>query len=179
MSRAAGKTGTAGKSGRGQQAAGFCRILGQLCRGRETAEPGGNTGPGAHCGTNAPDGHPYVFRNFTGDRRSILTLAHELGHGLHGYLAQPLGLFNANTPLTTAETASVFGEALTFKRLLAIEEDPSRRLNLLAGRIEDSIATVFRQVAMNRFEDVVHTTRRAEGEPSMGKLEAPGRGTQI
>jgi oligoendopeptidase F len=122
--------------------------------------------------------HPYVFMNFTGDRRSILTLAHELGHGLHGYLAQPLGLFNANTPLTTAETASVFGEALTFKRLLAIEEDPSRRLNLLAGRIEDSIATVFRQVAMNRFEDVVHTTRREEGELSMEKLEELWLGTQ-
>ena len=72
--------------------------------------------------------------NYTGDRRSVLTLAHELGHGLHGYLAQPLGLFNASSPLTTAETASVFGEALTFKRLLALEEDPQRRLNLLAGR---------------------------------------------
>jgi oligoendopeptidase F len=70
--------------------------------------------PGAFCATNVPDLHPYVFMNFTGDRRSVLTLAHELGHGLHGYLAQPLGLFNANTPLTTAETASVFGEALTF-----------------------------------------------------------------
>ena len=62
--------------------------------------------------------------NYTGDRRSILTLAHELGHALHGSLAQPLGLFNASTPLTTAETASVFGEALTFKRLLAAEDDP-------------------------------------------------------
>ena len=62
--------------------------------------------------------------NYTGDRRSVLTLAHELGHGLHGYLAEPLGLFNASSPLTTAETASVFGEALTFKRLLALEEDP-------------------------------------------------------
>ncbi len=117
--------------------------------------------PGAFCATNVPDVHPYVFMNFTGDRRSVLTLAHELGHGLHGYLAQPLGLFNASTPLTTAETASVFGEALTFKRLLAIEEDPRRRLNLLAGRIEDSIATVFRQVAMNRFEDSgPHVTAR-------------------
>ena len=84
-----------------------------------------NKRTGAFCATNVPGVHPYVFMNFTGDRRSILTLAHELGHGLHGYLAQPLGLFNANTPLTTAETASVFGEALTFKRLLAIEEDPS------------------------------------------------------
>jgi oligoendopeptidase F len=127
--------------------------------------------PGAFCATNVPEVHPYVFMNFTGDRRSVLTLAHELGHGLHGYLAQPLGLFNANTPLTTAETASVFGEALTFKRLLALEEDPRRRLNLLAGRIEDSIATVFRQVAMNRFEDVVHTWRRDEGELSPEKFE--------
>jgi oligoendopeptidase F len=109
--------------------------------------------------------------SYTGDRRSILTLAHELGHGLHGYLSQPLGLFNASTPLTTAETASVFGEALTFKRLLALEDDPQRRLDLLAGRMEDSIATVFRQVAMNRFEDAVHTARREEGELSLEKLQ--------
>ncbi len=126
---------------------------------------------GAYCATNVPGGHPYVFMNYTGDRRSVLTLAHELGHGLHGYLAEPLGLFNASSPLTTAETASVFGEALTFKRLLATEEDPMRRLNLLAGRIEDSIATVFRQIAMNRFEDAVHTTRRGEGELSTDRFE--------
>ena len=130
-----------------------------------------NKRSGAFCATSVPGVHPYVFMNFTGDRRSVLTLAHELGHGLHGYFAQPLGLFNASTPLTTAETASVFGEALTFKRLLAIEEDPGRRLNLLAGRMEDSIATVFRQIAMNRFEDAVHTARREEGELSMEKLE--------
>ena len=130
------------------------------------APPRDNKRPGAFCATNVPGVHPYVFMNYTGDRRSVLTLAHELGHGLHGYLAMPLGLFNANTPLTTAETASVFGEALTFKRLLATEEDPNRRLNLLAGRIEDSIATVFRQIAMNRFEDSVHTARREEGEVS-------------
>jgi oligoendopeptidase F len=102
--------------------------------------------------------------NYTGDRRSVLTLAHELGHGLHGVMAQPLGLFNSSTPLTTAETASVFGEALTFKRLLAEEGDPRRKLDLLTGRIEDAIATVFRQVAMNRFEDAVHTERRGTGE---------------
>ena len=102
--------------------------------------------------------------NYTGDRRSILTLAHELGHGLHGALSQPLGLYNASTPLTTAETASVFGEALTFKRLLATEDDPRRRLDLLAGRLEDAIATVFRQIAMNRFEHAVHTERREVGE---------------
>jgi oligoendopeptidase F len=137
-----------------------------------------NKRPGAFCATNVPGVHPYVLMNFTGDRRSILTLAHELGHGLHGYLTQPLGLFNADTPLTTAETASVFGEALTFKRLLAIEDDPRRRLNLLAGRIEDSIATVFRQIAMNRFEDRVHTARREEGELSMEKLEELWLATQ-
>ena len=88
---------------------------------------------GAYCATNVPGVHPYVFMNYTGDRRSILTLAHELGHALHGSLAQPLGLFNASTPLTTAETASVFGEALTFKRLLAAEDDPRKRLDLLTG----------------------------------------------
>jgi oligoendopeptidase F len=130
-----------------------------------------NKRTGAFCATSVPGVHPYVLMNFTGDRRSILTLAHELGHGLHGALAQPLGLFNADTPLTTAETASVFGEALTFKRLLAFEEDPGRRLNLLAGRIEDSIATVFRQIAMNRFEDAVHNERRDQGELAPERLE--------
>jgi oligoendopeptidase F len=135
------------------------------------APPRDGKRPGAFCATNVPGVHPYVFLNYTGDRRSVLTLAHELGHGLHGYLAEPLGLFNASTPLTTAETASVFGEALTFKRLLALEEDPKRRLNLLAGRIEDSIATVYRQIAMNRFEDVVHTWRRNEGELSPEKFQ--------
>jgi oligoendopeptidase F len=130
-----------------------------------------NKRTGAFCATSVPGVHPYILMNFTGDRRSILTLAHELGHGLHGSLAQPLGLFNADTPLTTAETASVFGEALTFKRLLALEDDPRKRLNLLAGRIEDSIATVFRQVAMNRFEDAVHTERRERGELAPDRLE--------
>jgi oligoendopeptidase F len=119
---------------------------------------------GAFCATTVPGVHPYVLMNYTGDRRAILTLAHELGHGLHGVLAQPLGLFNASTPLTLAETASVFGESLTFAALNAAETDPRRRLDLLAGRIEDAIATTFRQIAMNRFEDAVHNGRRAEGE---------------
>ena len=130
-----------------------------------------NKRTGAFCATTIPDRHPYILMNFTGDRRSILTLAHELGHGLHGVLSSPLGLFNADTPLTTAETASVFGEALTFRRLLALEEDPRKRLNLLAGRIEDSIATVFRQITMNRFEDLVHNERRNQGELSMERVE--------
>ena len=125
---------------------------------------------GAFCATTVPGVHPYVLMNYTGDRRSILTLAHELGHGLHGALAQPLGLYNASTPLTTAETASVFGEALTFKRLLAAEDDPRRRLDLLSGRIEDAIATTFRQIAMNQFEHAVHTERREAGEISVDRI---------
>jgi oligoendopeptidase F len=125
---------------------------------------------GAYCATNVPGVHPYVFMNYTGDRRSILTLAHELGHALHGSLAQPLGLFNASTPLTTAETASVFGEALTFKGLLAAENDPRRRLDLLTGQLEDAIATTFRQIAMNRFENLAHTERREQGELSTDRL---------
>ncbi|MBA2294053.1 MAG: M3 family oligoendopeptidase [Actinobacteria bacterium] len=119
---------------------------------------------GAFCATTVPGVHPYILMNYTGDRRSILTLAHELGHGVHGVLSQPLGLFNSSTPLTTAETASVFGEALTFQRLLADEDDPRRRLDLLTGRIEDAIATTFRQIAMNRFEHATHTERREHGE---------------
>jgi len=114
--------------------------------------------------------HPYVFMNYTGDRRSILTLAHELGHALHGTMAQPLGLFNASTPLTTAETASVFGEALTFKQMLAAEDDPRKRLDLLSGQLEDAIATTFRQIAMNRFENLVHTERREQGELSADRI---------
>jgi oligoendopeptidase F len=125
---------------------------------------------GAFCATTVPGVHPYVLMNYTGDRRSVLTLAHELGHGLHGSLAQPLGLVNASTPLTTAETASVFGEALTFERLLAGEDDPRRRLDLLTGRIEDAIATTFRQIAMNRFEHSAHTERREQGELAVERL---------
>jgi len=125
---------------------------------------------GAFCATNVPGVHPYVFMNYTGDRRSILTLAHEMGHALHGSMAQPLGYFNASTPLTTAETASVFGEALTFKRLLAAEVDPRKRLDLLTGQLEDAIATTFRQIAMNRFENATHTERREQGELSADRI---------
>jgi oligoendopeptidase F len=119
---------------------------------------------GAFCATTVPDVHPYVLMNYAGERRSVLTLAHELGHGLHGSLAQELGLLNASTPLTLAETASVFGEALTFERLMEREDDPRTRLDLLVGRIDDAIATVFRQIALNRFENAIHTSRRDEGE---------------
>jgi oligoendopeptidase F len=121
---------------------------------------------GAFCAYTVPSVHPYVMLNFTARRRDVLTLAHELGHGLHAALAQPQGVFHQSTPLTLAETASVFGETLVFERLLAAAGSDRERLGLLAERIDGSIATVFRQMAMNRFEHLVHTRRRAEGELS-------------
>jgi oligoendopeptidase F len=122
---------------------------------------------GAFCAYTVPSVHPYVMLNYTSLRRDVLTLAHELGHGMHAALAQSRGVFEQHTPLTLAETASVFGETLVFRRLLDAAETPASRLSLLAENIEGSIATVFRQVAMNRFEDSVHTTRRSEGELSV------------
>ena len=119
---------------------------------------------GAFCATTVPGVHPYVLMNYAGERRSVLTLAHELGHGLHGSLAQDLGLLNARTPLTLAETASVFAEALTFQKLREREDDRRALLDLLIGRIDDTVATVFRQIALNRFEHAIHTGRREEGE---------------
>ena len=111
-----------------------------------------------------PSTHPYVMLNFTGRRRDVLIMAHELGHGVHQSLARKQSAFNVGTPLTTAETASIFGETITFTRLLEREHDPTARLSLLVGRIDDATATIFRQVAMNRFEDAIHTHRREQGE---------------
>ena len=125
---------------------------------------------GAFCATLIPERHPYVLMNYAGERRSVLTLAHELGHGLHGTLAQDLGLLNARTPLTLAETASVFGEALTFETLREREDDPRAVLDLLIGRIDDTVATVFRQIALNRFEHAIHTGRRDEGELPIDRI---------
>ena len=125
---------------------------------------------GAFCATTVPGVHPYVLMNYAGERRSVLTLAHELGHGLHGALAQDLGLYNARTPLTLAETASVFAEALTFEKLREREDDPRALLDLLIGRIDDTVATVFRQVALNRFEHAIHTSRRDEGELPVDRI---------
>lgn len=155
------------------------KIIGQFFDDRWIdAVPVENKTPGAYCMTTLPGVHPYVLMSFTGERRSVLTLAHELGHGLHGALAQPLGLFNASTPLTLAETASVFGEALTFGRLLAAESDPKKRLGLLTYRLEDAIATIFRQIAMNRFEDSVHIVRREDGELSLDQFAEHWTSTQ-
>lgn len=133
---------------------------------------------GAFCMTTIPDCHPYVLLSYTGERRSVLTLAHELGHGLHGYLAGEQTLFNAETPLTLAETASVFGEALTFGKLLDAETDPRKRLALLVARLDDSVATVFRQIAFNRFEEMVHTARREQGELSVEAISQMWHKTQ-
>jgi oligoendopeptidase F len=125
---------------------------------------------GAFCAYTVPSIHPYVMLNYTSKRRDVLTLAHELGHGLHAYLATDRGVFEQHTPLTVCETASVFGETLVFRRLLDAAQEPESRLSLLAENIEGSIATVFRQVAMNRFEDLAHTARRESGELSVDRI---------
>ena len=123
---------------------------------------------GAFCASAVPGVQPYVLLNYTARRRDVLTLAHELGHGVHFALAARQGIFHQGTPLTLAETASVFGETIVFGRLLEEDSSPASRLALLAENLEDTIATVFRQVAMNRFEDLVHTARREQGELSVG-----------
>jgi len=124
--------------------------------------PGKRSGAFSH-GT-VPSAHPYVLLNYTGKARDVQTLAHELGHGVHQYLAREQSIFHHGTPLTTAEMASVFGEMLVFRRLMRREDDPKNRLAMLVAKIDDTLATVFRQVALNRFEARIHTERRAEGE---------------
>lgn len=126
--------------------------------------------PGAFCAYTTPTQHPYLLLNWTSKRRDVLTLAHEMGHGLHGYLAREQGVFHQSTPLTLAETASVFGETVTFGLLLDATPDPNARLALLAESLEGAIATVFRQTAMNRFESLVHTERREVGELSVDRF---------
>ena len=125
---------------------------------------------GAFCSYTVPSAAPYVLLNYTARRRDVLTLAHELGHGVHAALARHQGVFHFATPLTLAETASVFGETLVFGRLLDEAPTPASRLGLLAESIEGSIATVFRQIAMNRFEHLAHTTRRGQGELSLDRI---------
>ncbi len=133
---------------------------------------------GAFCAYTVPSQHPYLLLNWTARRRDVLTLAHEMGHGLHAYLAREQGIYHQTTPLTLAETASVFGETVTFGRLLAATDDPADRLALLAESLEGQIATVFRQVAMNRFEDRVHTHRRERGELSVDDFNDAWADTQ-
>jgi oligoendopeptidase F len=134
--------------------------------------------PGAFCAYTVPSQHPYLLLNWTARRRDVLTLAHEMGHGLHAYLAREQGIYHQTTPLTLAETASVFGETVTFGRLLDATDDAAARLALLAESLEGQIATVFRQVAMNRFEERVHTQRREEGELSIEQFNEAWESTQ-
>jgi oligoendopeptidase F len=125
---------------------------------------------GAFSASTVPDAHPYVMLNYTARRRDVLVMAHELGHGVHQALSAPQGILQAHTPLTVSETASVFGETVTFGLLLDRAPDPESRLALLAESMEGSIATVFRQIAMHTFEDRVHNGRREEGELSVDRL---------
>ena len=117
--------------------------------------------PGAFAHPTTPSVHPYVLLNYQGKTRDVMTLAHELGHGVHQVLAAPNGALMAPTPLTLAETASVFGEMLTFKRLLADTRDAKERKAMLAAKVEDMINTVVRQIAFYSFERAVHTERKS------------------
>jgi oligoendopeptidase F len=119
--------------------------------------------PGAFAHPTVPSAHPYVLLNYQGKPRDVMTLAHELGHGVHQVLAAPNGALMAPTPLTLAETASVFGEMLTFRALLDKTKDKARRRAMLAAKVEDMLNTVVRQIAFYSFERKLHT-RRAEGE---------------
>jgi oligoendopeptidase F len=115
---------------------------------------------GAFCASPSPRLHPYILCNYDDNLRDVMTVAHELGHGLHGYLSRKQKLFNYNTPLTSAETASVFAEMLVFDHLLAQQTDPQVQIALLAGKIEDIFATVFRQNVLTRFEQMVFSARK-------------------
>jgi oligoendopeptidase F len=131
------------------------------------ARPG--KAPGAFAHPTVPSAHPYVLLNYQGKPRDVMTLAHELGHGVHQVLAAPNGALMAPTPLTLAETASVFGEMLTFKKLLAETKDTKQRKAMLASKVEDMINTVVRQIAFYTFERNVHTERR-NGELTTERL---------
>ncbi len=125
---------------------------------------------GAFSASAVPSAHPYILMSYTDKLRDVMTLAHELGHGLHQYLSRGVGYLQCDTPLTTAETASVFGEMLTFRRLQQLYPEPRTRLAMLCGKIEDSFATVFRQVVLTRFEQAVHRARHEEGELATDRL---------
>ncbi len=119
---------------------------------------------GAFSAGAVPSVHPYILMNYTDRMRDVMTLAHELGHGLHQYLSRPVGYLQCSTPLTTAEMASVFGEMLTFETLLKEYSEPRHRLALLCSKIEDTFATAFRQIVLTRFEQKLHEARREQGE---------------
>ncbi|MCR9214579.1 MAG: M3 family oligoendopeptidase [Proteobacteria bacterium] len=118
--------------------------------------------PGAFAHPTVPSAHPYLLLNYQGNTRDVMTLAHELGHGVHQILAAPQGGLLADTPLTLAETASVFGEQLTFRALLDRQKDPEKRRVMLAGKVEDMLNTVVRQIAFYEFEKRLHDARKKE-----------------
>ena len=119
---------------------------------------------GAYSASTIASVHPYIFMNFVGTLDSVQTLAHELGHGVHQYLSRQVGNLQQSTPLTTAEMASTFAEMLVFNALLEKEADPAQRLSMRMDKVTDAFATVFRQLAMNRFENALHTAVREQGE---------------
>ncbi len=129
----------------------------------------GKNGGAYSAGTTASV-HPYVFMNYTGTNRDVQTLAHELGHGVHQYLSRSQGNLLMDTPLTVAETASVFGEIITFNSLFTEAQSQQQKLSMLVNKLDDIISTVFRQIALNRFENAMHETRRSEGELSVDRL---------
>ncbi len=129
--------------------------------------PGKASGAFAH--PTVPSAHPYLLLNYHGKARDVMTLAHELGHGVHQILAGGQGYLMSSTPLTLAETASVFGEMLTFRAVLDAETDPRRRRGMLAGKVEDMLNTVVRQIAFYRFETLLHDERR-KGEISQERI---------
>ena len=128
--------------------------------------------PGAFCTRPAPGSHPFVLVNYTGNWRAVATVAHELGHGLHAVLAQPLGYLNGDYPLTVAETASVFGESLTYDTIRAHEPDPRAQLELIVSQLDTFVRTVFMPIAANRFEHELHEARRAEGDLAVERINA-------
>lgn len=121
---------------------------------------------GAFAHPAVPDAHPYILVNYTGNLRDVSTVAHELGHGVHQYLAREQGYYNSNTTLVLAETASVFAELLIFHRQLELLENPAQRRAFICQKLESVFATVFRQISMNRFENLIHNSRREQGELS-------------
>jgi oligoendopeptidase F len=133
--------------------------------------------PGAFSHPTTPSAHPYILVNFLGKPRDVTTLAHELGHGVHQVLAGVNGALMAPTPLTLAETASVFGEMLTFRSMLASNADPAERKAMLAAKVEDMLNTVVRQIAFYKFERLVHLERR-KGELTAERISQSWMSTQ-
>jgi oligoendopeptidase F len=153
----------------------FSPELGEVARGffengYIDAPPRPGKRGGAFSAATVPTAHPYVMLNYTARPGDVLTMAHELGHGVHQALARPQGIFHHTTPLTMAETASIFGETIVLERLLERAPDARARLSLLAESLDGAVAAVFRQIAMNRFEDRIHNVRRSAGELSTDRF---------